>query len=80
MGSRQETSTSVASVDTVERREKLSEKLMDVFEQGYSAGIEKGANQVSVEDERIGMEHAPATTSSAPQVTCASTPTSRRKR
>ncbi|GAA5860234.1 hypothetical protein JCM3774_000351 [Rhodotorula dairenensis] len=31
MGSRQETSTSVASVDTVERREKLADKLMDVF-------------------------------------------------
>lgn len=31
MGSRQGTSSTLASIDTVERREKLSDKLMDVF-------------------------------------------------
>ena len=46
MGSRQATSTSVASVDTVERREKLSEKLMDVFGLDEAEEVVAGACSV----------------------------------
>lgn len=46
MGSRQMTSTSVASVDTVERREKLSEKLMDVFGLDEAEEVVAGASSI----------------------------------
>lgn len=48
MGSRQETSTSVASVDTVERREKLSEKLMDVFGLDEAEEVVAGACSIPI--------------------------------